>query len=266
MRTFIILCTLSLVLGTTPSLQAASQNIVTNGDFELGLFASPGDPNYAIWEPGFVGTIIHPGSAILLGWDVAISPFDPDQSLSSELPNGLEWTRLLHENNRVIDLNRGGDLWSISQQLSTVIGQQYQLSYDLQPGSVMGGATVRFSIAGTNVQAFESTSSIMDSPLWENHTHRFIADASTTILNITATAIGLDPASGPQIDNVKIIAIPEPATGTLLLLGLAWLGRRVRRSPDDKRGRAGTGSDLADRRRGGMAIGETRDMGFRCLG
>ncbi len=206
--------------------------IIVNGEFSLGQFASPGDSNYVVFAPGYTGTLVIPGSQILTGWNVGLSPFDPDRSLTFGGPNhfGLEWTDSVPESGKWIDLNRGGDLWQVSQTFMTVPGQSYQLSYLSLAGNVMGGAITQIQLIGHSILTFEDTTSAIGSPRWDQTLHNFIADSSTTSLVFSAKQAGLDPLTGTQIDRVAITAVPEPSAALVIgaLLSLAVFNTRRR--------------------------------------
>ena len=204
-------------------LSSANAELVINGNFSTGQFAQPGDSNYRVFGPGFEGTLILPGQTALAGWQVSFSPFDIDQTFTPGViidpAFGLEWTnQSTFSNQRWIDLKRAADSWRVSQALSTLPGQNYLLSYQVLAGNQEGGAVSRIELAGNSTFAFEDTSSALSSPFWQTFTHPFVASSSSTLLSIMAKSSGLDPFTGPQIDNVSVTAVPEPPSLILLIV------------------------------------------------
>jgi hypothetical protein len=196
-------------------IQSESQaGLIQNGSFESGIFASAGDPNFQNFAPGYIGTLVRPGESKISNWNVSFSPFDPDQSFTFLSPNGpfgMEWAEGALEKERWIDLNRGGDLWRVSQNIPTTSGTAYRISFDLLIGNVMGGAVIRTQVDGATSSFFDYTGETFGPPRWKRISHVFTADSSITNLQLMALSAGLDPASGPQIDKVEVDVVPEPS-------------------------------------------------------
>lgn len=209
--------------------QLVNAELISNGDFSTGSFAMEGDDNFIVFGDGFAGTLVAPGESILTDWDVSLSEFDADQALTVD-PPGLEWTDAA-ENDRWVDFNRGGDLWKISQNLDTITGQRYRLTHDLLSGPFDGGATLRIAIVGGTTQVFDRTSDSSGANRFDQFSFTFIADASTTVLNLSAIGIGPNEFTGPQVSNISITAVPEPSCVSLLVFGLmgGLLRRRTHR-------------------------------------
>jgi len=205
---------------------ALTADLVSNGDFSSGSFAVEGDDNFESFGDGFSGTLILPGESILSDWEVSFSEFDADQTFSFD-PPGLEWTDAEVANDRWIDFNRGGDLWRVTQTLDTVVGQQYRLVHDVLSGDFDGGATLQISLEGISTQTFTTVSSEIGSARFEEFSYVFIADSSSTVLSLSAVAIGLNEITGPQVSNGSWTAVPEPTCLPVLLIGLiGFAGRR----------------------------------------
>ena len=61
--------------------------------------------------------------------------------------------------------------------------------------------------------------------MWATHQLNFTAGNATETLQFTSLTIGT--AAGPALDKVSILAIPEPSTSLLFLLGLAlWPAKK----------------------------------------
>lgn len=195
------------------TVEVSNAEIVSNGSFSNGDFAEEGDSNFVTFGANIRGTLILPGQSILSDWEVSLSEFDPDNSLSFSEP-GLEWTENDFNIDRAIDFNRGGDLWRISQTLNTVAGQRYRLVHDIFSGQQFGGATLRILISGNCQTTIVDSKSVSSGPnRFEEFEYFFTADSALTNLSIFAIQIGPDPTSGPIMNNISITAVPEPIPG-----------------------------------------------------
>ena len=213
---------LIVIFATAGSAATAHALIVVNGSFENGTFAKSGSANYLAFGGGYDGTLVLPTQSLISGWNVSFSPFDPDQTysyLTASGPFGLEWAQGTVENQRWVDLNRGGDLWRVSQSFATVAGAIYQVSFDLLVGNTMGGATLRTQIDGVGSIIFDDTGTVEGFPRFDRFSHLFTATSNLSTIHLMAKTAGIDPSSGPQIDQVEIVAIPEPSAMLLTFLG-----------------------------------------------
>jgi len=57
----------------------------------------------------------------------------------------------------------------------------------------------------------------------------FTADASTTTLTLVNPSVPAGIGNYPEVDNVSVVAVPEPETYALMLAGLGALGLVARR-------------------------------------
>jgi hypothetical protein len=216
----------------------------------FGLFASPVYAVELISNGGFEnGTFNADGTGGLAHYDT-ISAGDVQQDLSSwtithgSAAWGLGATDInTHAGSGFVDLTGVGDNGNhgtISQTISTIAGQTYAFSIFETLYFGAGGITVNhdgvaFALSG--IPGIWSPNNQGVGPAtWGQLTGTFIADGSSTTINIVGNAgstfmIGLDDASvmGPSIG-----AVPEPSTWAMLLLGFAGLAlaghRRARRN------------------------------------
>jgi hypothetical protein len=210
-----LVATLAVVIAILDSTISAQAAIVENGSFENGSFAKPGDANFQWFAPGYTGTLVLPGQSLIANWNVTLSPFDPDQALtflSPTGPFGLEWASGSLEKERWVDLNRGGDLWRVSQSISTQAGSSYFVSFDVLVGNAMGGARLRTQFDGASASSVEYIGSVVGPPRWERVTQIFHADSKITTLSFMAVTTGVDYFSGPQIDRIDVTPVPEPSS------------------------------------------------------
>jgi hypothetical protein len=68
------------------------------------------------------------------------------------------------------------------------------------------------------------------SGVWTPESFKFVADGSGQAkVEFLSLVTGGLPSYGNEIDNVTLSAVPEPATWTMLFLGLGMVGAAMRR-------------------------------------
>jgi hypothetical protein len=195
--------------------QAAHANLVANGDFEVGTpVGNNGDANSQ--------RLLGGDTSSLAGWTVtgpeiawigAGNPYGINAASGSNFLDLTGWAYSGH----------GG----VSQDLATVAGQAYTLSFDL-------GNSVNYNYGGTDsmlvsagtLSQIVTTQVTGDPGSWEHVTLSFVATSNTTTLSFSGDAsqwyVGLD--------NVNVTsAVPEPATPAMLLAGLGLVALKRRR-------------------------------------
>jgi hypothetical protein len=187
----------------------ASANIVTNGDFETaggaGWTTTPvvGFADVSVYAApnccGAVGTYPSGPGAAFFGWGDTV----------------------------------GGTL---SQDLTTVIGQKYVVSFD--HGAFIGASiqSMLASIIGAGGASSPLASQIASSVGTPNlatvattYSFMFTADSTLTKLLFADTSTVTNSVDG-ILDNVSVNAVPLPASLTLILAGIAMMVRSARKS------------------------------------
>ncbi|HEY6990186.1 MAG TPA: DUF642 domain-containing protein [Bryobacteraceae bacterium] len=199
----------------------AYADLIGNGSFEQGTFVNDGN-----------GTMtFSAGPTSITGWTAV-----GRQVSWIESPN--PWGLSAQDGNFFLDLtayNPGAPFGGVTQDITTVVGQQYDLSFYL--GSYTrrwGGPPVSIlASAGGTSQTF-SVSTTSTASTWTPFSLLFTATSTTTTVTLTGAAglnyIGLDHV---MVNPSGTPAVPEPGSYALIALGtalLAVVGRRTRRS------------------------------------
>lgn len=193
MRSSSALFLCALLLVLTTFRTATAANIVQNGDFEI-----LGDHDFPPWQfsNGF-GAFVN-------------EPQDAYSGRNFILPGGLMW-----------------------QNLNTVIGQAYQLSYHHRGDDP--GQTARTSVLnvswGSQLMATH-TESNFDRP-WDLAQFTVTASATTTRLTFQNASRQFGHFGHPSIDLIQVIPVPEPSIFTLAVTSLAALFLRRRQRAYD---------------------------------
>jgi hypothetical protein len=212
MKQKILCCILVSTLATT----IHAQNLITNSGFE---------------NPSLTGTflVVNQGNSIG-GWTVLGSStlllrtdhIEPGVSFASqEGLNSLDLTG---------NVNVGTSA-GVTQNISTVIGQVYNISFYV--GRASGSAfyatpsTADLSINGGVRTSFTNAGATSGTTNWQQFLTTFTAvSTSTSIAFYNATTSN----NFVGLDNVSVTAAPEPATISLLTLGIFGTGLHSRRT------------------------------------
>jgi Protein of unknown function (DUF642) len=197
------LCFLSLCVSSISI--AHGQNVVVNGDFE-----GP--------QSNMIGTVS--------GWTVTGNVGTVgDEGFTS--PDHAAAFSLGHDSQ--------GDM--LTQTLSTTIGQTYSLDFDSgvfgEPSN--GPLTLQVQVFGaamgtllTDIVAPPGNNDFNPAP-FSHYTYAFTADSTSTTLKFTNGGTG-NASADVILDTVSVAAVPEPAAGVLMIIGLAPLGLVLRRN------------------------------------
>lgn len=188
-------------LMATPAM--AATNIVTNGGFEEPAIGTP-YVQYNAPSSAIVGWTVTGGSVDLV--DASYKPFQGNQAL---------------------DLV-GDSLGTITQQLSTVVGQLYQLSffYSNNPDSPAAfpytGMVTVSGLTGSVSHSFATRADMA----WTQFTGNFVGSGND-VLKFQATSSNSN--GGIFLDAVSASAVPEPSTWALMIAGFGIAGFGLRR-------------------------------------
>ena len=189
---------------------ASQENLISNGGFEtFNTSAADGGglgPGYFTYNAG---------NASLNNWTVGGTSIDV-----VTLPPGVY---PIYAGNASLDLLGTPGPGSISQAITTVVGQSYDLSFWAQANVAGINQTVNLDVIGA---ATQSTSFTVAVGTWTQYTWSFMADSTSTTIRFASDP--LNAGNGNTfMDNVEVV--PEPLTISVLGLGLAAIARRRNR-------------------------------------
>jgi choice-of-anchor C domain-containing protein len=179
---------------------AQASSLITNGSFEEGAFNSANAFN-----------TIGNGNSAITGWTVGGDSVDWI---------GTYWQP--QDGTHSIDL-AGNNPGTLSQSFATTFGQAYLVQYWMA-GNPDGAPTVKTLNANVivNVPAsFNDTGFDKLNMGWVLKSFSFVANGTTSTLTFVDTDTG---PYGPALDNVSVVAVPEPATWAMMILGFFGIG------------------------------------------
>ncbi|MGH9453108.1 MAG: DUF642 domain-containing protein [Terriglobia bacterium] len=187
------------------TLSARADNIVVDGGFEAPVIPL----NSFAYFPS------------IPGWQLAFGP-------SIEVQSGVAGAP--YQGNQFVELDSDASS-GIYQDLSTVAGQSYDLTFAFSPrpfiaadenqlGVLWNGATVvdLGPVGGTSLTHTD----------WTVYNYQLKATGTSTRLEFED--LGPSDSLGTYVDSVSVITTPEPASFPLVAGGLLWIAATVRRS------------------------------------
>jgi choice-of-anchor C domain-containing protein len=184
--------------------QAAS---ITNGSFEDGT------------NPGSFSTVAA-GQTNITGWSVTSGSVDYI---------GSYWQA--SDGVRSVDLS-GASIGTLAQTVAGLTnGASYRVTFDVarNPDGGLTPRTGTFSAGGQSFGfAYTDATSTRADMKWQTVSYVFTAGGTDALISFSSDASG-GCCFGPALDNVRIAAVPEPATWAMMLGGFGLLGAATRR-------------------------------------
>ena len=189
---------------------ASAGNLLINGDFSQPDAATP--PN-----DGSVYKFIYAGDPSLTGWTVTSGSVEVDLTT----PTFGAPTASGNPQNLDLDGNSAG---TITQSFTTIMGQTYSLDFYYSNNIYGSAASATVSVSDSTLTPVVITHSgaTYGSLNWQYEEETFVANSTSATLMFASN----DPASsttGILLDGVSVSAVPEPASVTLLGLGVSVL-------------------------------------------
>lgn len=190
-----------LLLSSVSNAQAA--NLIQNGSFELG-------PDPGAYLP------LNVGSTAIEGWTVIKGGIDY---------YGTGW--VASDGNRSLDLNGTPGVGGVAQTFDTIVGQSYQVSFDMAGHNSGLFQWMKVAAAGKSADFFFQSSKDPNNLGWERFSWDFTAINPQTTLEFYSLQTFYE-FGGPALDNVSVVAVssitvPEPSSivGLLAFGGLS---------------------------------------------
>jgi choice-of-anchor C domain-containing protein len=207
-----------IALGIFAMPTQATADLILNGSFELGLS-----------NIGSFTTLDSPDSSSITDWTVSAGSVDYI---------GTYWNA--SDGVRSLDMD-GVTAGTISQTIGTVVGQTYQVLFDIS-GNADGPPTTKTLGIVASVNAGSNTYTYtLPGGTDGNHnllwvTEAFVFTANTNLTTLSFSSLDNNPDSitafGPALDNVRMNAIPESSSIVIWSLlggvGIVMCGRRNR--------------------------------------
>jgi hypothetical protein len=198
----------------TPSAQAAT-NFVMNGSFEQNGLR----PNQK-WG---VFQNVNPGWYTIDGAGIEIQR-------SGTVVNAQEGNFYVElDSHNFAGPKNDGSNTLMGQTLSGLGAGSYQLSfyYHARTNNIESDNGIRAAIGGEELLV-DTRRNQPGGNAWQNYTLDFVLQTAGDV-ELTFGAFGLENTLGGFVDNVSVVAIPEPTTWLMMLSGFCLIGFQVKR-------------------------------------
>ena len=212
-QTFAVTALALAAFGTTEA--SAATNLLVNGGFEANDAITSSSSYYNIGtQPGSNGA--GPDHAVPAGFGWTVSNGNVDIISYGSYPPAPNTNSGLSG----LDLVGYGSAGEISQNLNTVAGRAYTVSFDYKNNPGVAAPTADVLVNGSAIDSVTGTGS------FQTYNGTFIGTGSPVSFALNETSGSNN--GGVFLDNVTITAVPEPAVWAMLLLGFFGIGYMVR--------------------------------------
>lgn len=199
-----MLAVVALFLAQSASAVTAP-NLITNGGFDDSMVFAGEFKTYAHGDNALTGWTIQSGSVDLINryWTAANGSYSLDLS--------------------------GNEDGVISQSFGTVVGQKYLVSFSMagNPDDQSDPVkTMQVGLSQGPLLTFDTTGKTRSDMGWVTKSFEFIAAGVSSQLTFASLN---DSAYGAALDNISVIAVPEPESFAMLLAGLGLITGVARR-------------------------------------
>ena len=130
-----------------------------------------------------------------------------------------------------VDLNGNAGPGGVEQTLNNLVaGQHYFLSFDLSgnPDNSIDPTREVTVTAGSTTNTFDYTigSNTKSDMMWQSHGFEFIATITSETIDFLSGSTNC--CYGIALDNVSVVALPEPAAWLMMIVGVSFLGAGLR--------------------------------------
>ena len=207
------LATVGAIAVVTLSTEVIAANLLTNGSFES--FTTAGSPGESLLAPGATNLT---GWTVIGGHDLLLCGPGGCGTGASDGSYFLDLTGITNV----------APYAGVSQTINTILGKQYQLSFDMG-GRYDSLVSTVLATAGASSQSFTTDATNFPNPsTYTTETLNFIGVGGPTTVSLLGT---FNSGVDLSLDNVIMTgpsAVPEPANWALMLIGFGGLGATMR--------------------------------------
>lgn len=190
----------------------SNANLIANGSFEDGSYA--GDANNVM--SAAVGSNVINSWTVFAGSIAWIENQNPNPWYVAS--NGMRSLDLT-------DTRDGAPYGGVKQDVPTVVGQTYLVTFDLGIHSRYSTSICCVQLAAADAQQVFTAEAVGGKQTWYSNSFTFKANSSNTSLQFLGL---LATPADIGLDNVSMVAVPEPLTWAALAGGMALLLRKRR--------------------------------------
>jgi hypothetical protein len=233
MNVKLVLAGLSALIVSALAMPAQAINLVTNGSFEQTSLSTSGfltNSDVTGWTTTSGYTFeVFPGTETTTGIGNGVKLYPGAGGTIPTSPDGFKY----------LAADGGYQTGTTSQTINgLVVGQKYALTFYQAAAQQQGytGATTDYWQVSLGAETHNST--VMNNPSqsftgWQAQSLLFTATATSEVLGFMAVGTPSGQPPFALLDGVALNAVPEPATWTLMIIGLlaifaarAWYNRR----------------------------------------